>query len=78
VRTKVRGPSSVDGRSFAEDFAARFVLWPAGMAVEIRGSHGDLLHEVVRVGLAGQVAGLGEQSLPLFVTREFEGYLGCV
>ena len=47
--------------------------------VEIRGASHDLLHGIVREGfppLRAALAGV-DRSLPRYVEREFEGYLGC-
>lgn len=60
--------------------AARCVqVPPAVVWVETRGTHGDLLHQTVAVGMAElrRVLEEADQELPAFVWKELERYLGC-
>ena len=52
---------------------------PAVVWVETRGTHGDLLHQTVAVGMAElrRVLEEADQELPAFVWKELERYLGC-
>ena len=49
------------------------------VSVETRGTHGDLLHRVVQRGMVElrQVLDAADRTLPAFVWRELERYLGC-
>jgi hypothetical protein len=50
------------------------------MDVELRGTHEDLLHRVVRAGLPelrAELAASGRWPLSASVERELEAYLGC-